>query len=103
MSGVFTSPLYFKEVEQIEAPASHPPHVEVPQNFSPTPSVQTTHPASTAPVILEGAYSGDRMLFWWSGGIILTIPSLSQYGTDTTHSHTDKNTKFGDGNTGIFQ
>jgi hypothetical protein len=76
MSGVFTSPIYFKEVEQFKVPASHPPSVELPQKV-PTPSVQPTSPPPTAPIVLEGAYSGDRMLFWWSGGIILTIPSLS--------------------------
>lgn len=76
MSGVFTSPIYFKEVEQFEVPASQPPSAELPQNKS-TPSVQATSLPPTAPIVLEGAYSGDRKLFWWSGGIILTIPSLS--------------------------
>lgn len=75
MSGVFTSPIYFKEVEQLEVRASHPPSLEFPQNVS-IPSVQATSPPPTAPIVLEGAYSGDRKLFWWSEGIILTIPSL---------------------------
>jgi hypothetical protein len=99
MSGVFTSPIYFKEVEQFTVPTSHPPSAKLPWNLT-TPSVQTTSPPLTVPVILEGAYSHDRMLFWWSGGIIITIPSLYQQWTDT-QSQTD-NTHFGDGNSGIF-
>jgi hypothetical protein len=83
VSGTFTSPVYFKEVEQFKVPASYLPPVELPGNFSSIPSVQTTSKPPIAPVILEGAYSGDRMVFWWSGSIILTIPSSSQYRVET--------------------
>ncbi|XP_021930754.1 peroxidase-like isoform X2 [Zootermopsis nevadensis] len=83
ISGTFMSPIYFKEVGQFRVPASHPPSVELSGNFSLNPSVQTTSKPVVMPVVLEGAYSGDRTVFWWSGSIILTLPSSSQYRVET--------------------
>jgi hypothetical protein len=78
VSGTFISPVYFKDVEQFEVPASHPSSVELPMKFSSTPSVQTTSKLPIMPVVLEGAHSGNRTVFRWSGAITLTIPSSSQ-------------------------
>lgn len=107
VSGTFTSPVYFKQVGQFRVPASHPPPVELSENFSTISSVQTTSKPLTMPVALEGAYSSDRMVFWWSRSIILTIPNASQYqvqanGKFSEESETNNET-FGDENSGSLR
>jgi hypothetical protein len=104
VSGTFNSPIYFKELGQFTVPASHPPSVELLANFSTIPSVQTTSKPSVVPVVLDGAYSGDRTVFWWSGSITLTIPSLYQHKGETNGKFSQEsktnNINFGDENSG---
>jgi hypothetical protein len=86
ISGNFVSPAYFKEVEGYSLPAYLSSPVEVSVNFSSTPSVETTSEIQTAPIALEGTYSDNRTVFWWSGGIVLTISSSSQHWIDTSRN-----------------
>lgn len=86
VSGNFMSPVYFKEVEDYSLPASFPSSVELSGNMSSTLSAHTTSEILTAPIALEGTYSVNRTVFWWSGDIVLTIFSSSQHLIDTRHN-----------------
>lgn len=104
VSGKFVSPVYFKEVEDYSLPASRSSSVELSGNSSSAPSVKTSSAVLTAPIALEGKYSDNRTVFWWSGGIILTIPSSSQHWIDNSHNLSPEgdteNMSFGDENSG---
>jgi hypothetical protein len=72
--------------------------------MSSTLSAHTTSEILTAPVALEGTYSVNRTVFWWSGDIVLTIFSSSQHLTDTRHNFSPEgdteNMSSGDENSG---
>jgi hypothetical protein len=40
----------------------------------------------TASIALEGTYSDNRTVFWWSGDSVLKIFSSSQHWIDTRHN-----------------
>jgi len=104
VSGNFMSPVYFKEVEDYNLPASFPPSVELSGNMSSTLSGHITSETLTAPIALEGTYSVNRTVFWWSGDIVLTIFSSSQHLIDTRHNFSPEgdteNMSSGDENSG---
>jgi hypothetical protein len=49
-------------------------------------SAHTTSDILTAPIALEGTYSVNRTVFWWSGDIVLTIFSSSKHWIDARHN-----------------
>ncbi|KAJ4434649.1 hypothetical protein ANN_23214 [Periplaneta americana] len=83
VSGTFNSPIYFKEVDMFEVPVSSTTVFNLSRELSPMPSVIAGPELPTAPLILEGMYSSNRNLFWWAGGIILTLPSSEYNGIST--------------------
>jgi hypothetical protein len=104
ISGNFMSSVYFKEVEDYSLPASLSSPLELSVNLSSTPSVQITSEILTASTALEGTYSDNRTVFWWSGGIVLTISTSSQHWIDTSHNFSPdgdtENLSFGGENSG---
>ena len=104
VSGNFMSPVYFKEVEPYSLPASFPSSVELSGKMSSTISAHNTSEILTAPIALEGTYSVNRTVFWWSGDIVLTIISSSQHLIDTRHNFSPEgnteNMSSGDENSG---
>lgn len=83
VSGTFNSPVYFKEVDMFEVPVSSTTVFNLSRELSPMPSVIAGPELPTAPLILEGMYSSNRNLFWWAGGIVLTLPSSEYNGIST--------------------
>ena len=86
VSGNFMSPVYFKEVEDYSLPASFLSSVELSGNMSSNLSAHTTSEILTAPIALEGKYSVNRTVFWWSGDIVLTIFSSSKHWINARHN-----------------